>query len=108
MKPKYHWGSLMWGYIHTICIINQDLPINVIMQISKNTLLLLKTIKLPCDSCQKEFDNELNILFYKINESLWDNMSLFYWSVDFHNKINKKLNKSIITYEDAKCLWYKV
>lgn len=102
MKPKHHWGTFMWSYIHTICII-ENLPNNVIQQVSKNTINILKTIQLPCNTCQIEFTNELNLL----NETKkWNNTTLFYWSVDFHNKINTKLNKNTYTHDYAYTLWY--
>lgn len=108
MKPKYNWGELMWAYIHTICIIDDFHKYNVVIQISKNIILLLKSIKLPCNICQIEFTNELHILSENINDKVTKNdinNLLFYWSVDFHNKINLKLNKDIISYDKAKDLW---
>jgi len=101
MKSKHHWGTFIWSYIHTICII-ENLPNNVIEQVSKNIINLLKSIKLPCDTCQLEFTSELNLL----NENKeWNHTTLFYWSVDFHNKINIKLNKNIYNHYSAHTLW---
>lgn len=107
MECKYHWGYFIWGYIHTICIIDNYYKEHVIKQLSNNIIILLKSIKLPCDTCQIEFNNELNNLSDNKLLNNWNYMSLFNWSVDFHNKINIKLNKNIINYSDAKKIWYR-
>ena len=32
-------------------------------------------------------------------------MILFYWSVDLHNLVNSKLNKTQLSYNDALSIW---
>lgn len=101
MLAKHHWGKFLWEYIHTICII--DYPnLNINLQITKNTIELLKIIaeSIPCDSCKTSFKNSLVSLKFS-NINLSESMCLFKWSINEHNRINVKNNISIFSYNDA-------
>ena len=95
-----HWGTYLWGFIHTITIIdyerNEEYNDNI-----KNLLINLENC-FPCPSCKlmyKKYVKYLNKL------DLSKSMVLFKWSVDLHNAVNKKLNKPEWTYEMALLKW---
>jgi len=96
-RSKEHWGTHIWNYIHTISIIDFDSEETNLYH-SKKIYDILKTLKFSCQKCQIEFDNELNNIDINL---LCKSMYLFKWSYDLHNKINEKLNKPLLTYEDA-------
>jgi hypothetical protein len=96
-RSKYNWGTHLWNYIHTITIIDfvseQD-------NLYHSTIAynVLKNLQFTCKKCQKEYEEELkNIDINLLSKSMY----LFEWSWNLHNKINNKLNKNIITYEEA-------
>uniref|UniRef100_A0A6C0AG00 thiol oxidase n=1 Tax=viral metagenome TaxID=1070528 RepID=A0A6C0AG00_9ZZZZ len=57
-----------------------------------------------CLKCKEDFLEYIK----KDNPSLYINQKegLFYWSYNFHNSVNKKLNKPIMSYEEAKKLYF--
>lgn len=96
-RSKSQWGTHIWNYIHSITIIDYDYYNNI--KTSNEAYELLKQIKLPCSICQKELDLQL---VHNIDKTQFGNsMYLFKWSWAFHNHINKKLHKPIISYEKA-------
>ncbi len=93
--PKEPWGKHMWGFMHTISIGKNDETYNE--TIKKNLKKLFDCI--PCEACN---DLQLDTLEYV---DLNDPLGLFYWTVDIHNTVNKKLSKDIWTYEQALDRW---
>lgn len=92
-----NWGPSFWTTLHIIAY-----------QTKKNIngfIPLVKQIveKLPCESCVKDG------LIYIKNHPLkkiallpnGDDISPFVWMCDFHNYVNRKLNKPEITWTDA-------
>jgi hypothetical protein len=96
-KPKYQWGPALWNFIHTISITNSIEQSNNI----RNMLQHIYNI-IPCPSCTDLYKLHLTFL-YTIDLS--QPLSLFKWSVDLHNAVNKKLNKPIWSFEDARKYW---
>ena len=103
--PKKNWGNLLWNYIHNICIIDLETPEKNAKE-SKKVILLLKNIKnvIPCIICKKEWKQNLLSLE---NIDLYKRLSLFHWSWEIHNIVNKRLHKPLITYETALSLYTK-
>lgn len=101
-QSKYHWGKFLWEYIHTICIID-NVNKSVNLQMSKNTIVLLKHISesIPCESCKNEFKNAIVNLNLSEIIDLLQSMELFKWSVDEHNKINRKNGIKDFPYTEA-------
>jgi hypothetical protein len=96
-RCKNNWGIHIWNYIHTITIIDFA-DENDNLQHSNIAYNILINLKFSCKKCQKEYEEELkNIDINLLSKSMY----LFKWSWDLHNKINNKLNKKIITYEEA-------
>lgn len=100
-RPKSEWGSYLWGFIHTVTIIDSEWNEKYV----KETVEILKGIEhiIPCQKCKMEYNEALSLIDVKDTKS----MVLFYWSVDLHNKVNKKLNKKEWTYEMALDKWCK-
>ena len=94
--PLYNWGRYLWGYIHTICVIDtEDMKTNVNLCLRR--LHSLKEL-IPCEICFKEYYDALE----KINGlDVYKPMELFRWSWQLHNNVNKKLGKREIEYEEA-------
>lgn len=55
---------------------------------------------MPCQLCRYEYDQSI--------ADLGENSDLFRWSVDFHNKVNAKLGKPVVTYEEALEKWTRI
>ena len=94
-------GPDLWNSIHLICL---GAPDNFLNISSKNDYLMffrsLGTV-IPCYECKKHYLNEL-IEHPPILET---NITLFKWSVDLHNRVNKRLNKKELHYEEALKYW---
>jgi hypothetical protein len=99
-QPKFHWGNWLWGFIHTITIIDNS------NNIQQNQLIIHKLIGIkdifPCSICEntyKYYLTKLNTIDFR------ESMALFYWSVDLHNTVNSKLNKPLWSYDQALSKW---
>ena len=96
--PMMHWGISLWIFIHTICIVDSidDLE-------SIRTCLLNIVNVIPCKDCKSDYENELH--FIRELDLSNDINALFIWSINFHNKINKKLDKEQVSLEEALTIW---
>jgi hypothetical protein len=92
-RSKSHWGSHLWGFIHSISII--DFENNE--SYNNNVKDILRGLK----DTYKKYLERLEV----IDSS--KSMVLFNWSVDLHNEVNRKLNKPEWTYEMALMKWTK-
>ncbi len=65
----------------------------------KNYLNFFKSLQdvLPCPICAEHFKEQMEQ--YPIR--LENTESLFRWTVDIHNKINKENNKNVLSYDEA-------
>ena len=59
----------------------------------------------PCFNCREHAINYLKQ--YPITDSIFkrDKNALFNWTVDFHNFVNNRIGKPIVTIEQATLLW---
>jgi hypothetical protein len=101
-RSKDHWGPYLWGFIHTITIIDYERNDTY----NKNIRDVLRELKdcFPCPTCKDKYIDYLSKLD---NLDLSKPMVLFRWSVDLHNAVNIKLNKPQWTYEMALMKWSK-
>jgi len=104
-RAKSHWGSCVWALIHTITVIDYDEPQSQ-LHFVKQTLERLQTIEsfILCKYCANHYREYLEKLD---KEEVMKPMRLFEYMVDFHNQVNKKLNKPEMSLEEAKELWAK-
>lgn len=99
-RPKHHWGRFLWGFIHTITVI--DYEDNV--EATHNAIYSLKMLHehIPCPKCRQTYMQHVN---YLSHVDVREPMVLFYWSVDLHNAVNRKLGKRERTYREALLQW---
>lgn len=95
--PK-EWGPSAWKFIHYVAL---KYPKNPTEEDKKQYFIFFHNLQfiLPCDKCAKHFKD--NLLKNPIQSSLDNNKTLFKWTVDIHNMVNKDLNKKEVTYEEA-------
>ena len=92
-KSKHHWGNFLWGFIHTISLTNETKSIEILKNIN---------FVIPCDACKEMYMDNVILLE---DLDLTKNLALFEWSVDLHNKVNSKLNKPMISYDQARKIY---
>lgn len=105
-RANDHWGKHLWVFIHNICIVDFYDPIDNLTMSNKvyDNLKALETA-IPCRYCRDEWNNALKELD---NMDLRESMCLFKWSWELHNKINRKLKKNELSYEEALQLYTKM
>lgn len=104
MNPKI-WGKYVWVSIHIIALGYPDKPSNEDKKNYKEYFLNLWKV-LPCYKCSINYLRHLEEL--PIDNALVDNMSLFKWTVDIHNIVNKETGKREMPFEEALELYIKL
>ena len=105
-QANKQWGSTLWPFIHTITIIDFDDPVSQ-QRMTEPIIENLRGISaiIPCKNCAAEYDAFFQTEIDKRDR--FGRMELFYLFVDFHNRINQKLRKPIVSHADALLLWVK-
>jgi cbb3-type cytochrome oxidase subunit 3 len=91
------WGPSLWNSIHYIALgYPENNPSD---NISSKYVQFFKSLSvvIPCDECKIHF----NQMLINYPPNLKSKETLFKWSVDIHNLVNKRLNKKELTYEEA-------
>jgi hypothetical protein len=100
-NPK-HIGPGYWSLFHSTSLVANTRD----KKASIAKIIVMAIDVFPCrDPCRKDA-----IKYIKENPLLpvvdnKDDLSLFKWTINFHNYVNIKLGKSIWTWEDAKNAW---
>jgi hypothetical protein len=97
MEPRV-WGKYIWTSMHILALGYPDKPTQEEKENYKEFYVNLWKV-IPCYKCSINYQKHLQEL--PIDEFLNDNMSLFKWTVDFHNIVNKYLRKKEWTFEEA-------
>ena len=101
--PSDHWGKHLWAFLHTMSISDFSMP-EANLRTQKPLVVNIKMLSncIPCPTCKADFIRNLSSIdtldLYKSNV-------LFYWTVDFHNKVNKVLSKPELSYNEAEAIW---
>lgn len=105
-KSINHWGSYLWGFIHSITIIDyDDSEKNEIYNKKVRDILINLNDVFPCPTCKITYNVYLDKLRLL---DLREGMVLFKWSVELHNEVNRKLNKPEWIYEMALLKWSEI
>ena len=93
--PKI-WGAQAWHFIHMTMI---NFPPESTGEDKKEYEKFIDSIPhiLPCPMCGEHFKEILKTHQpdYKDAQSMWK------WSVDVHNEVNKSLDKPVLSYDEA-------
>lgn len=92
------WGPRLWFFIHTISLNYPDNPTYNDIKNYEDFFENLKYI-IPCDKCKLHYSQRLNA--NPVSKHLTDSNTLFIWTIDLHNEVNKSLGKRIYTYEEV-------
>ena len=92
------WGPSGWKFMHYIAL---KYPKEPTEDDKKNYFNFYNNLQfvLPCIKCAEHYKENLQIL--PLEKSLTNNIELFKWTVDIHNLVNTKLDKTTLTYEEA-------
>ena len=100
------WGPHVWAAVHLIAL-GAPTSFDSSTQAGYRNFFANLPYVLPCKSCQEHL---LDIMTQKGAMSL-DNAfvsgrdSLFLWTVNIHNSVNRRLGKPTMTVEDAMSKW---
>ena len=101
-RTKNDWGRSLWEFLHTITIVDYQNNEMFNKNVLKNLMVVADII--PCRHCAEHYNKFLERLD---SVDLTKSMVLFYWTVDLHNDVNKRLGKNTWTYEQAINNWCK-
>ena len=92
------WGPSAWKFLHSVALVYPENPTDKDKQNYFNFYMNLQNI-LPCPRCKENYKKHLEI--FPLQKALENNQSLFQWTVDIHNEVNKINNSRIYTYKEA-------
>lgn len=95
-QPKI-WGNAGWTMMHTATFHYSEKPDKDEKQRMK-IFLIVMPFMLPCGICGVEFAKHVNELK---DSDLASRKAISSWLVKVHNKVNLRLGKPIMTYEEA-------
>ena len=92
------WGPKLWFVIHTFALNYPDNPTYEDKRVMEEFFNNLK-YSIPCNKCRVHYRQRLQrdpIINYLDNRQ-----SLFKYTIDLHNQVNKSLGKKIYSYEEV-------
>lgn len=93
------WGSYFWQTFHFTAFGYPDIPNSTDKTIYKTFFIHFMKI-LPCDKCSVSSQEIIDVSL--LEKALESRESLIHWSYNFHDKVNKKLNKTSPSFEKFK------
>jgi len=98
MKPEI-WGRHLWFSIHFIALDFPEEPSTEDVRHFKSFYENLHQV-IPCYKCSINYVKHLNERPLELSD-LKNAKTLFKWTVDIHNIVNKELNKSSLSFDEA-------
>ena len=95
------WGPSFWFTLHNSALGYPEHPTNHVKERMKSFLHGLP-IMLPCEKCYHHAIDYLETRKSDIDEIVSSRNSLFNFFVDFHNHVNRRNNKMLLTYTAAR------
>lgn len=98
MQPDI-WGKYLWLSLHYIALGYPDIP-TTDEALSYSQFFNNLVNVLPCPTCAEHYQQMLRRLPLT-DDVLTNNETLFKWTVDIHNMVNKETGKKQMSYKDA-------
>jgi hypothetical protein len=96
------WGPSFWFTLHNSSLHYPQNPTNYIKNAMKYRILAIP-YELPCENCKQHA--QAFIQSRDLNNAVKSQKNLFKFYVDFHNEVNKRYNKRVISYKEAEKIW---
>ena len=93
-------GPPLWFSLHNGAAHYPDNPSPIARMQMKNVILGLPVL-IPCKNCQNHATSHIEKHYDQLDDICSSKDKLFKFFVDFHNYVNKRYNKPIMSYEDA-------
>ena len=93
-------GPPFWFTLHASSMSYPVNPTPIIKEKMRNFIIAIPVI-LPCKNCQEHATAYIEKHYNEIDTACSGRESLFKFFVDFHNEVNKKKDKPVMSYEDA-------
>ena len=90
--PPEKWGPYFWGVIHLGCLTGS----------MTSEFIAMYPSVIPCRICGNHFAELIQELPFPESR---DPMIMFEWSVNAHNKVNARIEKPILSVEEALAIW---
>ena len=92
------WGPAAWRFLHAATFAYPDDPTE---KHKEDALKLFQSLAsmLPCGDCCVNYSNEFSIA--SISKHLHSKEALSRWLVELHNRVNIRLGKPTMTYEEV-------
>lgn len=96
------WGPAAWKFLHAATFAYPDVPTE---RHKEDALKLFQSLgsMLPCGDCCVNYSNEFSIA--SISKHLHSKEALSRWLVDLHNRVNARLGKPTVTYDEVAALY---
>lgn len=92
MTSPLHWGKHFWYTLHITSLAFPDEPTEEQKEVYRQFYQKFGKI-LPCKKCAVNY--ELHLSELPIDAALRNSRSLFNWTVDLHNTVNRSLGKPL-------------
>lgn len=93
------WGPHGWKLIHTVAFNYPEHPTDDDKARYTSFFHSLADV-LPCETCRQHFGDLLKE--YPVTKGLKSREAMSRWSVEAHNKVNRRLKKPVVSYETAR------
>lgn len=97
--PKV-WGPPFWFTLHVSAAHYPEEPSSLVKEKIKNRILAIP-FELPCVDCRTHANNYIQSRAHELDSIVSSRQNLFKFYVDFHNKVNERHNKPIMSVNDA-------
>lgn len=94
------WGPAFWFTLHNGAVKYPDNASDICKERMKNFILGMP-VMIPCEVCADHATAHIESNYHRLDEIVSTRTNLFNFFVDFHNYVNKRYNKPIMSYEDA-------
>lgn len=94
------WGPKYWFSLHVSAMHYPEAASPTTQEHLANRIRAIP-FELPCQACREHSLNYLKQNDELIVEAVKGRMALFEFYVDLHNFVNKRLNKTVMSYADA-------
>ena len=94
------WGSSFWMVLHISSMTYPASPSPIYKNRMKNFITGIP-VMLPCEVCKHHADIYINKIWNKLDYIVSSRDELFKFFVDFHNEVNKRNGKKVLSYQEA-------